>query len=170
MIQVTVFDSPFKYLKRIATSGSLAGAIYLLALVAFNGFKLKKTLQYIASGWYGDEAFKSGLKYVLLGLVFHFIICFIFAAIYYWLFPKVKWFQQHTIWASIAFGIVVWGIMSMGVLQMTQVKLPELGWFKIGLNLAMTIMFFSLPIAIITHTFLFKAEKKSTQKIVNSLA
>ena len=74
----------------------IVGSLHLDIIAAFLNnylsFKLMpdKTLQFIASGIFGTEAFLGGTRMVLFGLVFHFLIVFLFTVVFFWICDRIS--------------------------------------------------------------------------------
>lgn len=107
-----------------------------------------QVLQFIASGFYGEAAFQTGLFGALVGLIAHFFIAFVVAAIYVGatrLLPVLR--RQAAAW-GIAYGAAVFLTMNFVVLPQTAVvKSP----FSLPLFLNGIIghsLFVGLPIAL----------------------
>jgi len=49
---------------------------------------------------------------MIAGLLFHFVIAFIFTLFFFLIFPKVKLLQGNTIIVAIVYGIFVWAVMN----------------------------------------------------------
>src|ERR1043166_6809794 len=82
--------------KTIAWVGLLAGSLDILSAFVqaylVRGTKPVVVLQYIASAAVGKTAFSGGWEMPLLGLLFHFIIAYSFTALFFVIFPNVKFF------------------------------------------------------------------------------
>ncbi len=73
-------------LDTILYGGSVVGVLDALDAIVFFGLRgasPKGIFQYIASGLLGRSSFSGGVKTILLGVLLHFLIAFILAAIYY---------------------------------------------------------------------------------------
>lgn len=142
-----------------ATAGILdiTGAIIVYALI-LGVTTTQRVLQSVAAGALGKEAYDGGWNTALAGLGFHFLIAFIFAAIFLLIYPAwKKWF--HSPWiGGIVYGIIVWCIMNLGVLPVATGK-PfsfNLKYFLYGIGLI--IFMVGIPISVITY----KMQRRTT--------
>jgi len=62
-------------------------------------------LQYIASGVLGREAFSGGLGTAFLGLIFHYLIAFVWTLIFFKLYPLLRIKPTYQIPAGLIYGI-----------------------------------------------------------------
>lgn len=75
--------------------------------------------KFIASGVFGKEAFAGGKLMIVWGIVFHFMIAFIFTVILFLIYPRViKWTKNKFI-TAILYGLAVWAIMNRVVLPLS---------------------------------------------------
>lgn len=70
----------------IILAGAICGILDLISATALflsKGGTFERLLQFIASGALGESSFRGGKKTAALGFIFHFVIAFTAAAIYY---------------------------------------------------------------------------------------
>jgi len=75
--------SPFAI---VILAGTICGVLDLISATALflsKGGTFERLLQFIASGALGESSFRGGKKTAALGFLFHFVIAFTAAAIYY---------------------------------------------------------------------------------------
>ncbi len=106
---------------------AVAGVIVYYIWFGFNPFQV---LQYIASGVHGPSAINSGALMVIAGLIYHFIIAFTVAAIYFYAYPKISLLRDYKVIAGLAFGVGIWLLMNLIVLPNSNI--PK-GPFDLGL-------------------------------------
>jgi hypothetical protein len=108
----------------ILWSGLTAGVLDSVdAVVAFGlmGMNPIQVLQYVASGALGSEAFKGGLVTAAFGVVIHFFIAFVVAAVFYAASRKLSdLYRNPAIWGP-AFGAAVYLFMNFLVLPFSAV-------------------------------------------------
>jgi len=98
----------------ILNAGALAGAMDLVAACIQAGLRGRsplRMLQGIASGWLGRESFQHGLWSGALGLVSHFLIATIWAAIYWLASRGLPPLVRHPWWSGAAYGLIVYEFM-----------------------------------------------------------
>jgi hypothetical protein len=79
-------------------------------------------LRYVASGFFGKEAFEGGAGMAAMGLLFHFTIAISWTALFFVLYEKVKILQLNKIYVGLGYGIVVWLGMNFVVLPLSNVS------------------------------------------------
>lgn len=138
-------------LSAILWGGTIAGVLDAAdAVVAFNlkfGLNPVQVLQFITSAALGPKAFEGGLVTAGLGMVFHFFIAFVVAAVF--AVAARSWPILARSWAvaGLAYGASVYFVMSYLVLPLTAIA-P--GTFSLDLFLNGVVghaVFVGLPIA-----------------------
>lgn len=143
-------------LETIALAGLLAGTLDIMVtstLFAMQGLSLERLWQGIASGALGPPAFSGGKKIAAVGLLFHFAIAFVVAAVYYALsrvWPPLL--KIPFVWGAI-YGAVVHVVMSRIVLPLSAAPKRVFSAKAFLIQLAIHICFVGLPIALIISRF-----------------
>ncbi|MFC5408845.1 DUF1440 domain-containing protein [Larkinella bovis] len=147
--------SPFK---SILLAGFIAGTLDITAAITILGkMNAPGVLRFIASGFFGKEAFTGGSEMVWVGLFFHFLIAFSFTIVYYLIFPFVPLFRHHRILSGLLYGMFVWGIMDLVVVPQTKIPRASLQWEGALLNMAILMVCVGLPISFfISRHYSFK--------------
>jgi uncharacterized membrane protein YagU involved in acid resistance len=105
--------------------GLACGALDITqACVAYgiqNHLPPSRILQSVASGLLGPKAFQGGAKTAALGLVLHFLISFIWAAIYYVASRQIAFLTQRPVIAGLLYGEFVWLMMNCVVLPLSAI-------------------------------------------------
>lgn len=143
-------------LETIAVAGLLAGTLDITAtstLFALQGLSLERLWQGIASGALGALAFSGGKKIAAVGLLFHFAIAFVVAAVYYAL-SRVWPFliEMPFLWGAV-YGTAVHVMMSRIVLPLSAAPKRVFSAKAFLIQLAIHICFVGLPIALIVSHF-----------------
>lgn len=141
-------------LNTILLSGLVAGMLDATAGVVvyyiWFGFNPLQVLQYIAAGFYGPTAINGGAGMIMAGLIFHFLIAYVVAAIYFYAYPAIRILNKYKVIAAHIYGLGIWLVMNMVVLPNT--NLPpapfDLGLAVTGIIWHMLLV--GLPIALIT--------------------
>lgn len=153
--------------KTLLWSGFIAGNLDAVAgiIVYFIYFGLNplQVLQFIASGIYGPTAINGGAFMVLAGLFLHFLIAYVVAIIYFYLYPKINLLSKYEVLAGLIFGLGIWLIMNLLVLPNSNIpKSPfDSGLAAIGILWHMVLV--GLPIAIITSKYFSQKKLKAKQ-------
>jgi hypothetical protein len=142
-------------LKTILLAGFTAGTLDITAAIVLLGnMKAVPILKYIASGVFGKDAFAGGTEMALLGLLFHYMIAFSFAIAYFLIFPYLPpLLKKHKILSGLLYGIVVWIVMNLVVVPMTQVPRGPITLESALLNMAILMVCIGLPISFIVHRY-----------------
>lgn len=140
----------------IALAGLLAGTLDITAtstLFAMQGLSLQRLWQGIASGALGSAAFSGGRKTAAAGLLFHFVIAFVVAAVYYALsraWPSLA--ETPFVWGAV-YGAVVHLVMSRIVLPLSAAPKRTFSAKAFLIQLLIHICFVGLPIALVVNRF-----------------
>ncbi len=77
-------------------------------------------LKYIASGIYGPAALTDpGAGVMALGLFLHYLIAFSFTFFFFWIYPKIPLLAKNRIVTAILYGLFIWMVMNLVVLQLS---------------------------------------------------
>ncbi|WP_285059951.1 DUF1440 domain-containing protein [Pedobacter ginsengisoli] len=135
----------------IVKAGLLAGLLDILA--AFATFYLKTgknpviILKFIASGVFGNAAFSGGTEMTILGLLFHFMIALLFAAIFFLLVARILPETPVKLSAGILYGLFVWLVMNLIVVPLSGTPKQSFHLPDAILNAAILIICVGLPIS-----------------------
>ncbi len=141
-------------LKAIVKTGLIAGTLDILAAI----FILAKgnaiaTLKFVASGYFGNQAFASGNEMVIWGLLFHYIIALCFTILYFIIYPKIKLLQKNVWVSAIVYGIIVWLIMAFIVVPNSAVAQRPFNPASAIKNCVILVVCIGLPIAYFAKKF-----------------
>ena len=140
-------------IKIIVCAWLISGSLDILSAVTDYYIKTGKgpgdILKYVASGVFGKEAFDDSDIMIWAGLLFHFIIAFIFTLLFFILYPRVKLLQLNVFITAIIFGMIVWAIMNLIVVPLSNTPRPASGQRHIIKPLLILICMIGLPLSII---------------------
>lgn len=106
----------------ILAGGLVAGAIdiiYALTFSALRGVAPTRLLQSVASGLLGTAAYQGGKPIAALGLVVHFVLMLIIAAIFYWVSTRMRFLiARPVLWGGL-YGFAVFWVMNLVVLPLS---------------------------------------------------
>ncbi len=117
---MAIFQAPI--FRAVFWGGLSAGILDAVdAIVAFGtlGFNPIQIYQSVASGVLGAAAFKGGLPTAMLGVVFHFLIAFTAAGVYYAASRRLPALVRQPIGYGLAFGVGVYVVMNYIVLPLS---------------------------------------------------
>lgn len=108
-------------------AGMLAGTLDILAALAFwalNSVPPIRILQGIAGGLLGSAAYQGDVTTALMGLLLHFLIMLVIAAIYVVAASRLSLLRKRWLIAGTLFGIVVYLVMNGIVLPLSAFPHP----------------------------------------------
>ncbi|MET7258623.1 DUF1440 domain-containing protein [Dyadobacter fermentans] len=136
----------------ILSATLVAGTLDILAAFLVYAVILEKTspariLMSIASGIFGKAAYSGGTPMIITGLLLHFLIALIFSIFYYLIYPGLSFLRRRKLVSGILYGIFIWLVMNLGVLQIVfeGMPLPDPGAALLGI--AILIVAVGIPIA-----------------------
>lgn len=138
-------------------SGLLVGTLDILA--AFTSFYLKSgkspvtpVSKFIASGVLGRPAFSGGAEMVALGLLFHYIIAFLFTIFFFWLYKRWALLSKSWLMTGTLYGIFIWIVMTQVVVPLSNT--PPTPGGTIGnkiVSILILVTMIGLPLALIAN-------------------
>lgn len=138
----------------ILSATLVAGTLDILAAFLVYAVILEKTspariLMSIASGVFGKAAYSGGTPMIITGLLLHFLIALIFSGFYFLVYPGLAFLHRRKLLTGILYGIFIWLVMNLGVLQIVfeGMPLPDPGSALLGI--AIVIVAVGIPIAYI---------------------
>jgi hypothetical protein len=93
----------------------------IAALVIGHTTSFAPIFRYIASGWFGKEAFAGGTSMMLWGILFHYLIASVWSVLLFFLYPSFSGFLKSKYLTGIVFGVIIWLIMNRLILPLTHV-------------------------------------------------
>ncbi len=107
-------------------------------------------LQYVASGALGDVAFAGGLATALLGVIFHYLISFVIAAVFIMSATRIPLLRRNAIVGSILFGVAAWFVMGFIVIPLSATPvLPPPTLFQLIETIIDHALIIGLPLGIL---------------------
>lgn len=150
-------DKAYPVISAIGKIGFIAGTLDILcALVQFyikTGKNPVAVLNFIASGFFGMEAFNNNPLMPINGLFFHYIITVSWTVLFFFLYPKISFLSKNIIISGVCYGIFIWVIMTQVVVPLSNT--PKLPFNIVQALLGITILIFAvgLPISFLTSKF-----------------
>lgn len=144
--------------RAIVLTGLLAGTLDITAaIVKFfvdGGTDPTKIFRYIASGVLGRDALKGGWGMAAAGLLFHYLIAFIFTIFFFWAYPRLGLQKLNKVVVGLVYGILVWIVMNKIVVPLSNTPKPAVQPpFNMQALIQMLILMFciGLPIALMAN-------------------
>ncbi len=142
----------------ILSAGLLVGTLDILsAFVDYyitTGKNPLAVLNYIASGAFGESALSGGAGMMITGLFFHYVIAFSFTVFFFWLYPRVSFFPVNRILTGIGYGIFIWVVMNLVVVQLSgapHLPISAMKPFKVLKSMGILIFMIGLPLSFIAN-------------------
>jgi uncharacterized membrane protein YagU involved in acid resistance len=138
--------------RAVVVGGSIGGALdlaFALTFAAVNGVGPAQLLQTIASGLLGAAAYEGGVPAAVLGFAAHFVMSFVWAAIFVAAAAGAPQIAARPLLAGTLFGVFVFLTMRLVVLPLS--AFPHPVSFKplaASLDLLSHMFLFGLPIAL----------------------
>jgi uncharacterized membrane protein len=128
-------------LRTIVIAGLVAGALdisYAFIIWGLRGVTPIRIGQSIASGLLGREAaVAGGTATGLFGLLLHFVMATIIAAIFYFAARNIRMLVDRAVPFGIAYGLATYGVMNYVVLPLSAITGVLVHMFLIGLPIAL---------------------------------
>lgn len=146
-------------LTTILVAGLVAGTLDIAAAF-LHAYLERKTqpetvLKYVAGGVFGlPKSMSGGTDMAVYGLLFHYLIATIFAAIFVFLYLSISVIRRHIVVSGLLYGFIVWLIMTRLVVPNSSIhsKVKPLTFDKNMIIASLIIMFcVGLPIALVTQ-------------------
>lgn len=129
----------------------LVGLLDILA--AFISFYLSTgkspliVLKFISSAVMGAHAYNEGVVSVLLGLVLHFVVAFLFTLFFFLLYKPLRLYAYNTYIIAIVYGSFIWLVMNRLVLPLTSVKQSSFQLWEAAKAVMILVVMIGLPLA-----------------------
>ena len=106
----------------ILMGGLIAGTLdilYAIGFSAWRGMPPMTLLQFVASGLLGQVSFEGGAATAALGLLLHYLMMLLIAAIFYGLSRQLTFLvRQPIVWGPV-YGFLVYWVMNLVVMQLS---------------------------------------------------
>lgn len=133
------------------TVGLLDGAAAVINSFVRSGVTPDKVFRYISSALLGKEAYSGGGGIIALGVFLHFVVAYIWGAIFFTAYPRVRLLQQNKWLVGCAYGLFVWLMMNLAVLRFTLAPKLKFSWEGAAVGWGIHMLCVGLPIVLITH-------------------
>lgn len=144
--------------KAILSVTFVTGSLDILLAILWYAVLQKQTtalkiLQSIASGLFGMQAYRGGMRMALVGLSLHYFITLLFVSFYFVIYPTFTPLKKYPFAAGILYGLAIWMLMNLIVLPFTFRSLgtPDLSSAITGAMIVVTAI--SLPLSFLTNKY-----------------
>jgi hypothetical protein len=148
-------------IKTVVITGLVAGTLDAIGAIvhahlAHNVLPMA-VFRFVASGFFGKEAFAGGIPMAIYGIIFHYLIATSWTLFFFLIYPRVAILARNKYITGLTYGIFVWLVMNVIVLPLTNI--PHGGGIKfpgalIGMGILMIAI--GLPISIFVSKYYHK--------------
>ena len=144
--------------RTVGFAGLVVGVLDATAgVIVYTGilrrFSVLQVLQWIASGAFGPSAFAGGLSAAAWGVLFHFIIAYVCALVFFLAYPRVPQLRGGPIAAGFVYGAAVWAVMNLVVLPLSNVPPAPFEWHVAAMAVTWHMALVGVPIAVLTNAY-----------------
>ena len=105
-------------------AGATCDIVYAILYYGWKGIPAEKILQTVASGVLGKAAYAGGWQAAALGLVLHYAIVVVAAALFFAVALRWRWMRDEPVTAGLAYGVAIYGFMNFVVLPLSAYPYP----------------------------------------------
>jgi hypothetical protein len=148
--------------RTISLTALLAGALDLTSAIVKYSIETGKdpipVFRYIASGAFGKEAFEGGRLMIIWGIVFHFMIAFLFTAFLFLVYPRVSAWIKNKFAVAVFYGLFTWAVMNLVVVPFSYINKYPSDVKQALIAALILILMIGLPVALIADRFYSKRQ------------
>lgn len=130
--------------------GVLDGSAAVI-LSSLRGVSPTRVFQYIASAVLGRESYQGGLATALLGVLFHFLIAFSVATVFYFVSQKLPLLTRQAVACGMLYGVIVYFAMQYVVLPLSLVNKGPFSFQAMIQGMIVHALCVGLPVALIAR-------------------
>lgn len=118
-----------------------------------------RILNYIASAVFEKDVAYSEDYMRIIGLLFHYIVAFSFTALFFLIYPRIKFLSLSRLLTGILYGAVVWCIMNLLVVPNTNIhRYPS--WNKQAMiQMGILMIAIGIPLSYIAYWFYYRKNR-----------
>lgn len=138
----------------ILYGGLAVGVLDFLEIMIFSwlrGGVPIRVFQYVASGALGRDVYKGGWKTFLIGVMFHFIVAFGVATVFYAASRFLPMLIRHAIVCGMIYGVVVYFVMNKIVIPLSAAAKLPFSWAGFLNGIIGHALLVGLPVALIAR-------------------
>lgn len=112
-----------------------------------------KVWKFVASGFFGKAALTGGTSFAIWGFIFHMLIAATFAALFFFIYPHVKFLSKNKVLTGLFYGIIVWMIMNLIIVPLSHTPKFPFNATKAILAAGILMVCIGLPISLIVAKY-----------------
>ncbi len=117
-----------------------------------------RVLKFVASGYFGNEAIAGSNFYAVAGLLFHYLIAFIFTVFFFLICPYLQKMVRSHLSTALLYGIFVWLVMNRVVLPLSNTPKGPFQWQQALIGALILVCMIGLPMTLVIGKY-FSAKK-----------
>jgi len=129
--------------------GTLDITAAIINFLAQGGEDISRIFKFIASGIFGQMAFEKGNSIILMGLLFHYLIAFLWTALFFYGYNRLKLRKVNAYIIGLLYGLIIWCVMNLLVLPLSNTPKHTQDLSQILMGMLILILCVGLPISII---------------------
>jgi hypothetical protein len=141
--------------RTILWAGALVGTFDIAAACIYVYFNSGGTpaavFRYIASAILGPDAFTGGIGVVVLGLLLHYLIAYIWTAFFFIVYPMWRFLWKNWLLTGILYGLFIWTVMNRVVVPMSNTPKGPFNLTGAIINALILILAIGIPLALIAQ-------------------
>lgn len=138
-------------------TGLLAGTLDITAatihFLSLGGKDPVRILLYIASAVFGEAAYEWGAIMPVLGLMFHYIIAFCWATLFFLMYPKMPVLSKNKYISGVVYAVLVWLVMNLIVVPLSNVQRAPFDLTRALVGMGILMIAIGLPISLMAHRY-----------------
>jgi len=143
-----------RLLRWLLFTGLVTGSIdALMAIITNSKIPPEIIFKFIASGVFGKLGFTPGSEMIIYGVLFHYWIAFAWSVLFFILYRQLLHLLKFRILFILVTGIVIWAIMNLAVVPLSQAHPQPMHLVGALKNMAILIFAFGLPITLIADKY-----------------
>ena len=143
--------------KTIVLAGLLVGSLDIIAALVHFYIRTGKdpliVLKYVASAVFGKSAFSGGNMMAVWGLLFHFLIAFIWTILFFLIYPRLRLLSWNRVVTGILYGIFIWIMMTQLVVPMSNASAGPFDLKQAIIAVLILIGAIGLPLSFMAHRY-----------------
>jgi hypothetical protein len=142
----------FPRFNKILLAWLVVGTLDMLGALLVYSVILKKTtadkiVRGIASGIFKKDAMTGGNEMLLYGVFFHYFIAFVFTLFFFLIYPYVPFFRKQKILGGLLYGLFIWVIMNLVVLNIVFPTRPLPTFESAAIGASILMVMIGLPLS-----------------------
>jgi hypothetical protein len=141
----------------IGAAGSLCGVLDISAAFTtwylWRGISPARVLRGVASGWFGAGALQGGSGMAALGLLFHFVVAFSAATMFYLASRKLRYLLNRPVLSGVLYGVAVYLVMYWLVVPLSNYRRSPVALAPTLVAIITHIVCVGLPISLMVRRY-----------------